>query len=442
MKSEGALLDKIVSLCKRRGFVFPGSEIYGGLNGTWDYGPLGVGLKNNIKKLWWKSMIYDREDVFGIESSIIMNPKVWRASGHAEHFQDLMVECLDCKKRFRKEDINNKKCPECGGHLDLAARKFNTMFKTFVGPVEDSAGQTYLRPETAQGIFINFANILDTIHPKIPFGIAQIGKAFRNEITTGNFVFRSREFEQMELEYFVNPKEDERWHEYWRKERFNWYVNVLKIKRENIRLRDYKKEELAHYSKATTDVEYEWPFMGFGELEGIANRTDYDLKNHSKESGKELNYFNEEEKNKFIPYVIEPSAGVDRIFLALLFDAYEEEKIKDETRIVLRLNPKLAPYKVAVFPLVSNKSELIKKAKEIYQSLKKDFVVAWDERGNIGKRYRYQDEIGTPWCVTIDYETLENNTITIRDRDTMKQERKNIGELPEYFADKLLITNY
>jgi len=338
-----------------------------------------------------------------------------------------MVDCKRCKKRFKADEIDGQKCSECGGEL-TEARPFNMMFKTYIGPVEDSAAQTYLRPETAQGIFVNFKNVLDSIHKKLPFGIAQIGKAFRNEVTPGNFIFRCREFEQMELEYFIKPEEDEKWFNYWTEQRYRWFLN-LGIKEKNLKIVKIAKKDLAHYSKATSELHYRWPFIskneGFGELEGIANRTDYDLKNHQEFSKQDLLYFDEENKRRYFPYIIEPSLGVDRAFLAFLIDAYNEE----EERIVLKIHPKLAPYKVAVFPLLANKPQLIRKAYEVYQLLKPYFMTAWDDRGNIGKRYKSQDEIGTPWCITIDFETLENNTVTLRARDTMKQERISIEEI-------------
>lgn len=430
-------MEKIVSLCKRRGFVFPGSEIYGGLGGFWDFGPLGVELKNNIKKLWWKTMVLERDDVVGLDSTIIHHPKVWEASGHAISFTDPLRECKNCHLRFRADKLKSDKCPECGGEL-TDVRQFNLMFKTSVGPVEDGGQQTYLRPETCQGIFINFDNVLQSMRPKIPFGIAQIGKGFRNEITTGDFIFRDREFEMMELEYFVKPGTDEKNFDYWTKERIRWHES-LGLKKENLHFYEHPKESLAHYSKRTVDIEYQFPF-GWSELEGIANRTDFDLKTHSKFSGKELNYFDEEAKEKYIPYVIEPSVGVERLTLALLVSSYSEEEDKDGIRVVLKLKPRLAPVKVAVFPLVANKPPLVKKAKTIYDDLRGKIggLVAWDDIGNIGKRYRRQDEIGTPWCITVDYQTLEDETVTVRDRDTMKQERIKVSELVEYFRKYLL----
>lgn len=424
-------MEKIVSLCKRRGFVYPGSEIYGGIGGFWDFGPLGVILKNNIKKAWWNRIVKQREDVYGLDSSIIHNPRVWEASGHTLSFTDPLVECKKCHHRFREDKVGGK-CPDCGGEF-TEVRQFNMMLQTHVGPVEDSSTLTYLRPETAQGIFINFANVVDSMHPKIPFGIAQIGKGFRNEITHGDFIFRDREFEMMELEYFVHPGEDSKWHDTWIEERMGWHKK-LGLGEKNLRIYEHPKESLSHYSKRTVDIEYQFPF-GWAELEGIANRTDFDLKNHSKHSGQDLS-FKDEDGTKFYPFVIEPSLGVERMMLALLSEAYAEEK----DRVVLQLIPQLAPYKVAVFPLVANKEELVKKAKEIYLVLRLKLPTLWDDRGNIGKRYYAQDEIGTPWCITIDYQTLEDDTVTVRDRDTMKQERVSINKIKDWL-DKYLGNN-
>ena len=429
MDSSTNLMDKIVALCKRRGFIFPGSEIYGGLNGTWDLGPLGVRLANNIKDEWWKNIVDSRDDVVPLDSSILHTARVWEASGHIASFTDPLVECRICHERFRenhKEEIGEHgKQHKESSWTDV--KQFNLMFKTYVGPIDNEEDKTYLRPETAQGIFINFKNVLDSTRINIPFGIAQIGKGFRNEITTGNFLFRVREFEMMELEFFVKPKEGEKWYEYWKKERLNWYLS-LGIKKENIKLVDLLKKDIAHYSKGTSEIWYNWPFMGFGELEGIANRGDYDLSQHSKYSGRDLSYFDEEKKEKYLPYVIEPSVGVGRAMLAFLIDAYFEDK----DRVVLKLHPRLAPIKVAAFPLLANKPELVEKAKKIYKDLKQNFVTVFDGRGNIGKRYYAQDEIGTPFCVTVDFESLKDNTVTIRDRDTMKQERIKIDKIKDY----------
>ncbi|MCX6736747.1 MAG: glycine--tRNA ligase [Candidatus Parcubacteria bacterium] len=452
---DNQLMDKLVSLCKRRGYVFPGSEIYGGLANTWDFGPLGVELKNNIKKFWWQTMVWQRDDVVGLDSSIIMNPKVWEASGHVSNFSDPLIDCKNCKSRFRADELMAGKygdismkdgktsCPLCGGEL-TESRKFNMMFKTFVGPMEDSSSLIYLRPETAQGIFNNFKQVLNVSRKKIPFGIAQIGKAFRNEITPGNFIFRTLEFEQMEMEFFVKPDSDRRWYNYWVSERFDWYLK-LGLKKENIRKRPHEKNELAHYAKACTDIEYSFPFASlgedgrpWGELEGIANRTDYDLSNHMEHSGKDLNYFDEINKASFLPYVIEPSAGMDRMTLAVLIDAYHEEKDENgEIRIVLKINPKIAPIKVAILPLVKNKENIVKLSQKLYQSLRSEFMVDYDEIGSIGRRYRRQDEAGTPYCLTVDFDSLEDKAVTLRDRDTMKQERINISEINDWLRDKL-----
>lgn len=427
------LMEKIVSLCKRRGFVFPSSEIYGGIGGFWDFGPLGVELKNNIKAWWWKTVVHSRDEVYGLDSTIIHNPRVWEASGHTLSFTDPLRECKSCHKRFRAGHIKSDKCPECGGEL-AEVKQFNLMFETHVGPAKETASRAYLRPETCQGIFTNFINVVDTLQPKVPFGIAQIGKGFRNEVTTGNFIFRDREFEMMELEYFVKPGEDEKWFDYWLKERLKWYTD-LGINKRKLRFFEHPKSALAHYSKRTVDIEYKFPF-GWAELEGIANRTDFDLKNHSKFSGKDLR-FQDEKGKKFYPYVIEPSLGVERIALVLLLEAYREEKDNKGVRVFLSLDPRLSPYKVAVFPLLANKPDLVKKAKEIYENLKPKFMVAWDDIGNIGKRYRRQDEIGTFWCVTTDHQTLKDNTVTVRDRDTMKQERVKVDKLIKFFQDKI-----
>ncbi len=437
------LMGKITALAKRRGFIFPSSEIYGGLNGFWDFGPLGVRLKKNIEKEWWRTMVEERDDVYPLDSTIIHHPRVWQASGHALSFTDPLRECKKCHKRFRADKIKNDQCVECGGKL-TTVKQFNLMFQTDVGPAKETANKAYLRPETCQGIFINFKNVLDTIQPKLPFGIAQIGKGFRNEITTGNFIFRDREFTMMELEYFVRPAEDEKWHEYWLKERMKFHIS-LGLKKKNLRFFEHPKASRAHYSKRTVDIEYHYPFSakggsdsdrGWSELEGIANRTDFDLKNHSQVSGADLSY-QDETGEKFYPYVIEPSLGVERLFLALLAEGYQEEKTKGGIRVVLSLHPRLAPYQLAVFPLLANKPELVKAARKVYELLKPHLAVAWDDRGNIGKRYYSQDEIGTPFCVTIDFETLKDKTVTVRDRDTTKQDRLPIDKLLAYFQNKL-----
>ena len=422
-------LEKLVSLCKRRGFIFQSSEIYGGLNSCWDYGHLGVELKKNVKEAWWKCVVQMRSDIVGIDCSILMHPDVWKASGHVDSFSDPMVDCKSCNHRFKADDISLDKCPDCGGEL-TDVRQFDLMFKTFMGTVEEQQSTVYLRPETAQGIFVNFKNIQSTSRSKIPFGIAQIGKAFRNEITPGNFTFRTREFEQMEIEFFVKPGEDMKWFEYWKNERFNWYLHYG-IKKENLRFKEHAKEDLAHYAKACSDVEYRFPF-GWSELEGVANRTDYDLRKHVEKSGKELQYFDEETNEKYIPYVIEPSAGVDRSTLAFLADSYEEE----EGRVVLRLDPRLAPYKAAIFPLVK-KDGLLEISQDIYKNIKKNFNVFFDEKGSIGRRYRRQDEIGTPFGVTVDYQTKEDNSVTLRDRDSMDQIRVPANELLDKINEKL-----
>ena len=429
------LMDKVVSLCKRRGFIFHSSEIYGGLSNTWDYGPYGVELKNNLKRSWWKSVVYERDDVFGMDAAILMHPKVWEASGHVENFFDLKSDCRSCKKRFKVADLKErKKCPECGGEL-TEARPFNLMFKTHQGVVEDSGNVIYLRPETAQGMFVNFLNILDSKHPKLPFGLAQIGKAFRNEITPGNFTFRTREFEQMEIEYFVRPEEADKKLEEWIEARFNWYLN-LGIRKDNLRRRPHGKDELAHYAKACTDIEYNFPF-GWSELEGIANRTDFDLRQHSRASGQDLKYFDNVTKERSYPYIIEPSGGVDRSVLALLVDAYNEEKVKDDLRVVLKLHKDLAPVKVAVLPLLRNRPEIVELAKKITRDLKKSMVTVYDDTGAIGKLYRRQDEVGTLYCVTVDVQSLEDKQVTVRHRDTMQQERVSTDNLKKYLEEKL-----
>jgi glycyl-tRNA synthetase len=426
-------MDKLVSLCKRRGFIFPSSEIYGGLGACYDYGPLGVELKNNVKKAWWKSAVQDRDDMVGLDASILMHPQTWVASGHVAGFADPLVECKQCHQRWRADHIKDGKCPACGGEL-TEPRMFNLMFKTFVGPVEDEASVVYLRPETAQGIFVNFQNVLNSTRRKLPFGIAQMGKSFRNEITTGNFIFRMREFEQMEIEYFVKPGTDEQWFKHWVEQRFNWYSN-LGIKKENLRLRQHAKDELAHYARDCYDIEYLFP-IGWSELEGIANRTDFDLKQHSKYSGKDLSYFDEETKEHIMPYIIEPSAGVDRSVLAFLADSYDEEKDKEGLRVILRLHYALAPIKVAVLPLSRNE-KLLPLSKDVYNTLRSCWMVQYDDAQSIGRRYRRQDEIGTPFCVTIDFQSLEDRQVTIRERDKMRQIRVPIEVLRPTIEAKL-----
>lgn len=431
-------MEKIVSLAKRRGFIFPGSEIYGGLAGTWDYGPLGIELKNNIKQEWWRMFVHGRGDIYGIDSAILMNRRVWEASGHLENFSDPMVDCKKCKSRFRADKIDIKApCPECGAHEFTEARAFNMMFKTYAGPVEDDAAEIFLRPETAQGMFVNFKNIIDAMHPKLPFGIAQIGKAFRNEITPGNFIFRTREFEQMEIEYFAAPDRWEELFNQWREAVQKW-IAALGIA-SFVSEREVSASERAHYSARTVDFDFEFPF-GREELYGLACRSDFDLKRHGAVSGVELAYYDEATKEKMIPFVVEPTFGVDRTILALLAAHYtEEEDKKGGRRTVLKLPPRLAPYKVAVFPLVANKPTLVEKAREIFKDLLSNGIhAAWDDRGNIGKRYYAQDEIGTPWCVTVDYQTLEDGTVTVRDRDTAEQERVSVDRLKDYFDQKLV----
>jgi glycyl-tRNA synthetase len=435
-------LDTIVSLCKRRGFIFQSSEIYGGLGSTWDYGPLGVELKRNVKEAWWRDNVLRRDDMVGLDAAILMHPKVWEASGHLEGFTDSMVECKACNHRFRPDHLDSPggPCPDCGGEL-TAPRNFNLMFKTTMGPVEDSASTVYLRPETAQGIFVNFLNVLNSTRKKLPFGIAQTGKAFRNEITPGNFVFRTREFEQMEIEFFVKPGEDEVWHQRWIEERFSWYQRYG-IRAENLRLRAHDAEELAHYAKATSDIEYRFPW-GWGELEGIANRGDFDLRRHTEFSEERLTYFDEAAQEHVTPYVIEPSGGVDRAALTFLMDAYREEEApnaqgKMEKRVLLKLHPALAPVKVAVLPLSRNEA-LAPLSRQVYASLKAPgrWHVEFDDAQSIGRRYRRFDEVGTPYCVTIDFDSLEDKQVTVRHRDTMEQDRVPIDGLVGWLAEKL-----
>ena len=454
-------METIVNLCKARGYIYPGSEIYGGLANTWDYGPLGVELKNNVKKLWRKKFIQESKYNVGLDAAILMNPQTWVASGHVGGFSDPLIDCKECKTRHRADklieewaheqgkdmiadgmsdeemikflDDNNIPCPTCGKHNFTSIRKFNLMFKTFQGVTDDAKAEIYLRPETAQGIFVNFKNVMRTTRKKLPMGIAQVGKAFRNEITPGNFTFRTREFEQMELEFFCKPGTDLEWHEYWKKFCEDWLLG-LGMKKENIRLRDHSPEELVFYSKATTDIEYAFPF-GWGELWGIADRTDYDLTNHMNMSKEDFTYLDPETNERYVPYCIEPSLGADRVALAFLCNAYDEEEIAEgDTRTVLHLHPALAPYKVAVLPLSKKLSE---KAEEVYTKLSKKFMCEYDETGSIGKRYRREDEIGTPYCVTVDFDTLEDNAVTIRDRDTMEQVRINIDELENWIREKI-----
>lgn len=454
-------MEKLVALCKSRGFVYPGSEIYGGLANTWDYGPLGVELKNNVKKAWMKKFVQESKYNVGLDAAILMNPKTWIASGHVGGFSDPLIDCKNCKTRHRADKLiedwahennkdmvadgmtdeeminfikeNNIVCPKCGEQNFTPIRKFNLMYKTYQGVTEDSSSEIYLRPETAQGIFVNFKNVLRTTRRKLPMGIGQVGKSFRNEITPGNFIFRIREFEQMELEFFCKPGTDMEWFEYWRAFCKNWLLN-LGMKEEKIRLRDHSPEELCFYSKGTTDIEFAFPF-GWGELWGIADRTDYDLKQHAQYSGEDFTYLDQETGEKFVPYCVEPSLGCDRVTLAFLCNAYEEQEIAEgDVRTVLHLHPALAPYKVAVLPLSKKLSE---KAEEVYAKLSKNFMCDYDEAGSIGKRYRREDEIGTPYCVTIDFDTLEDECVTIRDRDTMEQVRVKIDELENWINEKV-----
>jgi len=438
-------LEEIVALCKRRGFIFPASEIYGGFANTYDYGHYGVLLKNNVKNEWWRAMIQERDDIVALDSAIIQNPKVWEASGHLAGFTDPLVQCLgECKKRWREDDLREDQlgaedadghivCPECGGELS-EPRQFNLMFETYVGPVQDESHKAYLRPETAQGIFINFKNVLQFSRKRPPFGIAQIGKSFRNEITPGNFTFRTLEFEQMEMEFFVPPADAPEWHERWMEERVRWYTD-LGIRPDQLRLRAHGQDELSHYSSATSDIEYLFP-MGWSELEGIANRGDFDLTQHAKFSGEKLEYVDSATGDRFVPYVIEPAAGVDRAVLSFMVDAYDTEEVEGRQRTVLKLHPRLAPVKVAVLPLV-NKDEQPEKAREIYEQLRELMSAEYDTGGSIGKRYRRQDEIGTPWGVTVDHQTMDDDTVTLRDRDSLDQSRIAISELAEELSRRL-----
>ena len=426
-------LDKLASLCQRRGFIFPSSEIYGGLGGCWDYGPVGVELKRNVKAAWWKSIVQERDDVVGLDTSILMNPRVWEASGHVINFKDPLVDCKSCKMRWKADDLKENKCPACGGEL-TEMRMFNTMFRTFVGPVEDTASVVYLRPETAQGMFVDFPAVIGSTRKKLPFGIAQQGKSFRNEITTGNFIFRTREFEHMEFEFFVKPGTDEKWFEYWVEQRLKWYTD-LGINKDHLHLHRKKKEDLAHYALAGADIEYKFPH-GMAELEGIANRTDFDLKCHAAASGKNMEYFDDETKEHYVPYVIEPSAGMDRALMAFMCDAYDEEPDKDETRVVFHFHPDIAPIKVAVLPL-SKKENLAAYAKDVHSTLRGAFNTQYDDTQSIGRRYRRQDELGTPYCVTIDFDSLEDKMATIRERDSMDQIRVPVATLKTTLLAKL-----
>jgi glycyl-tRNA synthetase len=443
-------MEKILSISKRRGFVFQSSEIYGGLGSTWDYGPLGVELKRHVKEAWWRSMVLDRDDMVGLDAAILMHPQVWVASGHVENFTDPLVECRSCNRRFRLDHLAEEKgiefdpdqaakmlenlaCPECSGELG-EPRQFNLMFKTFMGPVEDTASEVHLRPETAQGMFVNFANVLNSSRKKLPFGIAQIGKAFRNEITPGNFTFRTREFEQMEIEFFVKPGTDDEWLQQWVQTRLEWYVEYG-IRRENLRLRQHGSDELAHYAKDCYDIEYRFPW-GWAELEGIASRTDYDLRQHSEASGQDLTYFDEETRSRYFPYVVEPSGGLDRGVLAFWLDSYDEEPDGEAVRVVCRLHRKLAPVTVAILPLSRNE-KLVPAARDVHARLRRHFTTQYDDAQGIGRRYRRQDEIGTPYCVTVDFDSLEDHQVTIRDRDTMAQSRIPIDDLVSVLQDKI-----
>jgi len=456
-------MDKVVALAKRRGFVFPGSSIYGGLANSWDYGPIGVELKNNVKKIWWHHYVHLRDDMVGLDAAILMHPKIWEASGHVAAFGDPLMDCRSCKMRWRADKLLEEKigvekvagksfsdlsrlikeekikCPNCGKNDFTKIRNFNLMFKTFQGVTEDSESLIYLRPETAQGIFVNFKNIMDVYRKKLPFGIAQIGKAFRNEITPGNFIFRTREFEQMEIEYFFNPEKSDWKKLYEELKKESWaFIGKLGIKKDNLRLRDHEKDELSHYSKGTTDIEYKFPF-GWGELcAAVAYRTDYDLNQHEKFSGVDLKV-QDESGEKYTPHVMEPSFGADRLTLTVLIDAYSEEEVKGQKRVFMKFLPRVAPVKVAVFPLLANKENLVKKAKDLYKTLKQEIngLVVFDDRGNIGKRYFAQDEIGTPFCITVDFQSLEDEAVTVRDRDTTKQDRIKIKDLTSYLQEKL-----
>ncbi len=434
--SDNELMDKVVNLCKRRGIIFQSAEIYGGFRSTYDYGPIGSLILRNVKDAWWKSMVQLRHDIVGLDASILSPSAVWEASGHLENFTDPLVDCKECNERFREDQLEDPSmCPACGANNSFTeARAFNLMFKTYAGPVEGSGHAVYLRPETAQGMFTNFKLVLETSRKKPPFGIAQVGKSFRNEITPGNFVFRTREFEQMEMEYFVPPEEADKWYKYWCEERMNWYIN-LGIPEDQLRLRPHDQDELSHYSSGTSDVEYLFPW-GWGELEGVANRGDFDLRQHSEHSGEKLTYFDPELGEHYIPHVIEPAAGATRSMMAFLLAAYDEETVNDDLRTVLRFDPKIAPYKIAVLPL-SKKDTITPLANQVFDLVKDRWMADYDETQNIGKRYRRQDELGTPYCITIDFDTLEDQAVTVRDRDTMEQDRINIDRLVEYLSDRL-----
>ncbi|MGI5897705.1 MAG: glycine--tRNA ligase [Candidatus Dojkabacteria bacterium] len=426
------LLDSIIALCKRRGIIYPNSEIYGGLGGFYDYGPVGVEMKNNLKQYWWKNMVTKRENVVGIDGTIITHPKVWEASGHIQNFGDEVVECKKCHQRFRPEDIDGK-CPNCGSNDFTEPRTYNLLFETEVGVLDGAKLKAYLRGEACQTIYLDFMNVVDSTRMQIPFGIAQIGKAFRNEITPGRLTFRSREFEQWDMQFFVHPDEMEKWFEYWKKERMDFYKGLYR-KHENLRFRQHEKDQLAFYAEDAYDIEYLAPW-GWAENEGVHWRGNYDLTQHGKFSGKDLSYTDPSTGEKYIPWIVETSGGIDRTFLMLLFDAYEEEDLGDgKSRTVLKVHKDIAAYRAAIFPLVGNKEEIVKKGRDIFERLSDNFTVVWDGRGNIGKRYRYQDEIGTPFCITVDYETLENDTVTVRDRDSMEQKRVKIEDLDEVLS--------
>ncbi len=452
-------MEKIVSLCKRRGFVFPGSEIYGGLGSSYDYGPLGVEMLRNIKNHWWQTFVHQEENIYGLDASIIMHPKVWEASGHVSSFNEALVECRGCNQRFRADHLIEAKvdekaegrpfdeleqmmeelritCPNCGDFRFTSPRKFNLLFTTSLGSVPEEAGEVHLRGETAQGMFVNYKQVVDSMHPTLPFGMGQIGKAFRNEITLGNFIFRTFEFEQMEIEYFIREENWEKVYKVWQKKMMGW-IKDLGVNDDKLRWRMHTEDEISHYSKRTEDIEYKFPFGGFKELYGLAYRTDYDLKQHTEYSGVDLRYHDLESGEKFFPHVVEPTFGVSRTLLVLLIDSYREEQEGKKKRVWLQLDPRIAPYKVAVFPLVANKEDIVSKAREVYNLLSVKFHTAWDDRGNIGKRYYAQDEIGTPWCVTVDYDSLEDDSVTIRDRDTTEQVRVAISDLSDWFSSKL-----
>ncbi len=432
-RNRESVMEQVVNLCKRRGFIFPSSEIYGGFRSTYDYGPLGVQMLRNVKDSWWRTMVQQRNDIVGLDAAILSTPKIWEASGHLKNFTDPLVDCKVCHERWRQDQIDGT-CPKCGSKDLTDARPFNLMFKTHAGPVESEGSAAYLRPETAQGMFVNFLNVLNTTNKKPPFGIAQVGKSFRNEITPGNFVFRTREFEQMEMEFFVPPQDANKWFEFWVNERFSWYVS-LGINESELRIRKHDAEELSHYSSATSDVEFLFPF-GWGELEGIANRNDYDLNAHEKASGAKLQFFDQEARTWYTPHVIEPAAGATRAMMAFLISAYHEDEVKGEKRVVLKLSPKLAPFKVAVLPL-SKKPELCEIAEKISYDLKNKYVVDYDVTQSIGKRYRRHDEIGTPYALTVDFDTLTDNSVTIRDRDSLEQVRVSLDRLSGVLSDRL-----